>query len=246
MDNLVYGVNPVLEALKGRQRKPLELIIVRNAASPRLAALKEAAAKRHVPVTAVARPDLDRMVDGARHQGVALRVEACGTVELEDLLAISQGTQSPVVFLVLDGITDPHNLGAIARSAEAAGCQGLILPKDRSCPVTAVVEKAAAGALSHLPVCRVTNVARALDACKSAGYWVYGLAAEPGSQNLFCADLCGNVVLVVGSEGKGLRDNVRNHCDALLKIPMRGEVSSLNASVAAGIALFEVVRQQTI
>lgn len=246
MGQLVYGVNPVLEALKGRQRKVLELLMVRGATSPRLSAVREAAARRHLPVRVVDRQELDRLVGGARHQGVALQLEEGVPVAFEELLAKWRDGSDKGLFLVLDGITDPHNLGALARSAEAAGCQGLILAKDRSCPITATAEKAAAGALAHLPVCRVTNIARTLEAFKQAGFWVFGLAGEPGSQILFETDLREHVVLVVGGEGKGLRENVRKHCDGLLAIPMRGEISSLNASVAGGVALFEIVRQRSV
>ena len=186
------------------------------------------------------------MTGGERHQGVALRVEDIASIELEDLLGIWRSSETKGLFLVLDGITDPHNLGALARSAEASGCQGMILPKDRSCPITAAAEKASAGALAHLPVCRVTNIARTLDALKQEGFWVFGLAGEADALNIFEADLSGHIVLVVGDEGKGLRDNVRKHCDNLLSIPMRGEIASLNASVAGGIALFEVLRQQVV
>lgn len=246
LSSLIYGVNPVLEALKSRQRKPLEVLLVRDAHSPRLAAVRQAADRRHVAVRVVNRQELDSLAEGGRHQGVALKVEGQALVALEDLLERWRGGGGDGLFLVLDGITDPHNLGALARSAEAVGCHGLVLPKDRSCPITAIAEKASAGALAHLPVCRVTNVARALEEFKQAGFWVYGLAGDAGSQNLYEVDLRGNIVLVVGSEGKGLRENVRSHCDALLAIPMQGQVASLNASVAGGVALFEVLRQKMV
>lgn len=246
MGALIYGVNSVLESLKGRQRKALELLIDRGSASPRLAAVRDEATRRRVKITPISRQELDQLIGGERHQGVALRVEEVASIELEDLLAIWRSSESKGLFLVLDGITDPHNLGALARSAEASGCQGMILPKDRSCSITATAEKAAAGALAHLPVCRVTNISRTLDILKREGFWVFGLAGEAGALNIFEADLSGHVVLVVGDEGKGLRDNVRKHCDNLLSIPMRGQISSLNASVAGGVALFEVLRQQVV
>ncbi|MGE4543430.1 MAG: 23S rRNA (guanosine(2251)-2'-O)-methyltransferase RlmB [Pedobacter sp.] len=244
MGSLIYGINSVLESLRGRQRKALELLVDRNSASPRLAVVRDEATRRRVTINPVSRQELDLLSGGERHQGVALRVEEIASIQLEDLLAMWRSSEKKGLFLVLDGITDPHNLGALARSAEASGCQGMILPKDRSCSITATAEKASAGALAHLPVCRVTNIARTLDTLKREGFWVFGLAGEAGALNLFEADLSGHVVLVVGDEGKGLRDNVRKHCDNLLSIPMRGQISSLNASVAGGIALFEVLRQQ--
>ncbi len=243
MGTLIYGINSVLESLRGRQRKALELLIDRSSASPRLAAVRDEANRRRVTISPVSRQELDQLTGGERHQGVALRVEEITSIELEDLLEAWRSSEKQGLFLVLDGITDPHNLGALARSAEAAGCQGMILPKDRSCSITATAEKASAGALSHLPVCRVTNIARTLDALKQEGFWVFGLAGEAGALNIFDADLSGHIVLVVGDEGKGLRDNVRKHCDNLLSIPMRGQITSLNASVAGGIALFQVLQQ---
>jgi 23S rRNA (guanosine2251-2'-O)-methyltransferase len=162
---------------------------------------------------------------------------------LDDLLQRIQDSGAPAFLLVLDGITDPHNLGALVRSAECAGCQGVILARDRACPVTPVVEKAAAGALAHLPLAQVTNISRALEQLKAAGIWVYGLAGEQ-SQSLYGTDLTGPLALVVGSEGEGLRPNVQNHCDGLLSIALAGQLSSLNASVAAGVALFEALRQR--
>lgn len=241
---LIYGINPVVEALAGRHRRPVELLVAEGP-SPRLQELLRAAEVGGVTVRRVERRELDRCAGHGRHQGVALKVEPFAYQDLEDALQAWRDSGGPALFLVLDGITDPHNLGALLRTAEAAGCHGVIVPKDRACPVTAVVDKTSAGALAHIRLCQVTNLARCLDQFKQAGVWVYGLAGEVGAQPLHAADLTGHVALVVGSEGSGLRPNVRSHCDALLAIPMRGSVASLNASVAAGIALFECVRQQS-
>jgi len=245
MADFLYGINPVSEALVGQGRKPLEIIAVRGKHSPRLEELLSQARDLNVPVTNRERRDLDRLAGHDHHQGVLLRLEPFVYADLSVLINRWQRSGRPAFFLLLDGITDPHNLGAILRSAEVAGCHGVILAKDRSCPVTPVVEKTAAGALSHLPLCQVTNLARTLEQLKQENVWCYGLAGEEGAQSLYQSDLMGNIALVVGSEGKGLRPNVRNHCDGLLSIPMQGEVGSLNASVAAAIAMFEVVRQGT-
>jgi len=243
MPDLIYGFNPVREALAGERRRPLELTVANGPSSPRLAELLAAASAAGVPIRRRERRDLDRLAGTAHHQGVLLAVEPFPYSDLDDLLAAWQGSGEPAFFLLLDGITDPHNLGAILRSAEGAGCHGVIVPKDRSCPVTAVVDKSSAGALEHLRLCQVTNLARTLDRLKGLGIWCYGLAGEGGTP-LFGADLDGDLALVVGSEGSGLRPNVRQHCDGLLAIPLQGRVGSLNASVAAGVALFEVVRQR--
>ena len=244
MSDWIFGINPVREALSGRRRRPLELFLAREG-NARLQELAAAAEQAGVSVRRCARAELERLTGGARHQGAALRLEPFAYVELADLLAASRKDEKPGFLLALDGITDPHNLGALVRSAAAAGCQGVILPKDNSCPVTAVVDRAAAGSLEHIPLCRVVNLARTLDELKQAGFWVHGLAGE-GDQDLFCADLSGPLVLVAGSEGSGLRPNVRRHCDVLLSIPMGGGVGSLNVSVATGIALFEVLRQRRL
>jgi 23S rRNA (guanosine2251-2'-O)-methyltransferase len=245
MSDVVYGVNPVREALAGIQRQPLELFVVRERRSSRIDEVVQEAVRLDVPVRQRERKDIDRLAGNGHHQGLVLLVEAFVYAEFEDLLQRWLDSDDNGFFLVLDGLTDPHNVGAVLRSAEAAGCHGVITSKDRACPITPVVDRAAAGALAHLPLCQVTNISRTLEALKEKGCWVYGLAGDEGSTTLFESDLCGNLALVVGSEGSGLRPNVRKHCDVLLKIPMRGAISSLNASVAAAIGLFEVVRQRS-
>lgn len=243
MSDLLYGINPVREALAGITRKPLELILLQGEHSARVDEIEALAGQMQLRVNRMERKEFDRLAGSSRHQGVLLRLESFVYAELQDLIDRWQKSGRPALFLLLDGITDPHNLGAILRSAEVAGCHGVILAKDRSCPVTPVVEKTAAGALSYLPLCQVTNLSRAIEELKQAGVWCYGLAGETDAASLYETDLSGNLALVVGSEGKGLRPNIRKHCDALLAIPMVGEISSLNASVASAVALFEVVRQ---
>ncbi len=244
MADLIYGINPVREGLRSERRRPLELTIVAGPLSPRLAELTVAAREAGVPVRSRERRDLDRLAGSPHHQGAVLALEPFPFIDLQDLLAAWRASGRPAFFIALDGVTDPHNLGAILRSAEAAGCHGVIVPKDRSCPVTGIVDKTSAGALEHLPLCQVTNLARTIEELKEAGIWCYGLANEAGAQSLYAADLRGNLALLLGSEGSGLRPNVRRHCDGLLAIPMTGRVGSLNASVAAGVALFEAVRQR--
>jgi len=242
MDDLVYGTHPVREGLRAERRRPLELFVARGS-QERHGEIIALAQQLGVPVRQRERIDLDRLVGMPHHQGVVLRVEPFPYRELDDLLADWRASGEEAFFLVLDGITDPHNFGALLRSAEGAGCHGVVVAKDRACPVSGVVDKASAGALEHLQLCQVTNLSRALEQLKEAGVWVYGLA-DSGGAVFFDLDLSGHVALVVGSEGKGVRPNVARHCDAVAAIPMQGEVSSLNASVAGGIALFEVVRQR--
>jgi len=243
MADFLYGINPVAEALAGQGRQPLELLAATGERNERLDNLIDQTRKLGVSVRFLDRRELDRLAGHSHHQGVLLKLTPYRYVDLSALLQRWRDSGQPAFFLFLDGVTDPHNFGAILRSAEVAGCHGVIVAKDRACPVTSVVEKSAAGALSHLHVCQVTNLSRAIDELKKNGIWCYGLAGDEGSCDLFSSGLHGDVALIVGSEGKGIRPNVRKHCDGLLAIPMMGQVNSLNASVAAGIALFEVVRQ---
>lgn len=174
------------------------------------------------------------------HQGLVLELPDFEYVALEDLL---KKAPAQTVLLMLDQIEDPHNLGALARSAEGAGALGMVITNDRSVQVTPIAEKAASGALARLPVAKVVNLSRALEAAKQAGFWIYGLDGA-AKESLYDEKLGGKVCLVLGAEGKGLRDGVGKHCDKLLKIPMSGSVGSLNVSVAGGVALFEVLRQR--
>lgn len=246
MSEYLYGIHPASEGLRGTLRRPLELFVARDLAAPRLDELLQQAAAAGVPVRQRERADLDRLAGHRHHQGVLLRVAPFAYCELDAILARWRASGRPALLLVLDGVTDPHNFGALLRSADAAGCHGVIVAKDRACPVSAVVEKSAAGALAHIPLAQVTNISRTLEELKEANIWVYGLAGDPGSSSLYHTDLSGSVALVAGSEGEGLRPNVRKHCDGLLAIPLHGGVESLNVSVATGVALFEAVRQRGV
>ncbi len=239
----LYGIHPVREGLRGR-RQPLELFVDEKGGAQRIDELLVLARERGVPVRQRRRQDLDRMAGQTHHQGAVLSMEPFPYTEIEDLLFAWQASGETGFFLLLDGITDPHNLGAVLRNADAAGCQGVILTRDRSCGITNVVDRASAGAVEHLAVCQVTNLARTMELLKKSGFWIYGLAAGEGAQQLFAADLAGNLALVVGSEGEGLRQRTRELCDGLLEIPMSGGVASLNAASASAVALFEVVRQR--
>ncbi|MCK4535401.1 MAG: 23S rRNA (guanosine(2251)-2'-O)-methyltransferase RlmB [Desulfuromonadales bacterium] len=245
MADFIYGINPVKEGLGGR-RQPLELFVDETAERERINELIKLARSRGIDVRRRCKEDLTRLAGNAHHQGAVLSIEDFSYVTIEDLLAGWQSSGQEGLFLLVDGVTDPHNLGALLRNADAAGCQGVIIPKDRNCRITNVVDKASAGAVEHLPICQVTNLARAIQKLKDAGVWVYGLAAAEPAVSLYKENLRGNLALIVGSEGQGLRQLTRDLCDGLLEIPMQGEVSSLNASAAAAVALFEVVRQRTM
>ena len=239
----LYGINPVKEGLRGR-RRPVELFFDEKTGGRRLDEVLEMAKERGVPARPRPRQALDRLAGLPHHQGVVLSVEPFPYADFENQLDRGRESGGNALFLLLDGITDPHNLGAILRNADAAGCDAVVITKDRSCGITNVVDKASAGAVEHLAVCQVTNLARAIEALKKANVWVYGLAAGEDAKPLYQADLTGHIAVVIGSEGEGLRQRTRQLCDVLLEIPMRGGVASLNASCASAVALFEAVRQR--
>lgn len=241
--DLIYGRHTVLTAIESG--RPCNRIWVIEALryDPRfLSALNQAKAAGAV-IDVVPSQRLDHLCQRGRHQGIAAQVAAHQYLELDELIQqAAKACQTPIL-LAADGINDPHNLGAIIRSAEALGVQGLIIPQRRAVGVTASVAKVAAGAIDHLPVARVINFNQALEALKTAGYWIYGLAPE-GSDSLTQTTFSGPVVLVIGSEESGLGLQTQKHCDHILSIPLLGRTNSLNASVAAGIALYEVCRQR--
>ena len=241
-EEIVYGVNPAKEALRGT-RRAFELFFAGEMKDRRLETLLKLAAEKGVPVRQRERRDLDRLCSTPHHQGVALRVESFRYAEMEDIISIWRQRGEAGLMLLLDSIQDPHNLGALIRSAACAGADGVIIPRDRAAGVTATVEKASAGAVETIPIVQTTNLVQSMDRLKEEGFWLYGLAGE-ANESLFDQKLSGNVALVVGGEGDGLRPLVRRSCDVVAAIPLHGGVGSLNASVAGGIALFETVRQR--
>jgi len=243
---LIFGMHAVRHALEHAPETLLELWIAagREEAS-RMRQLAELAAARKVAVRAVDRALLDRETGYARHQGVAARRKA-GMEHRGDLESLLTRVRGPaLLLLVLDGVQDPHNLGACVRAADAAGADAVVIPKDRAAPMTAVAHKVASGAAEHTPVIAVTNLARELRRMKDAGVWVTGLAGD-GEASLFDIDLRVPTALVMGGEEQGLHHNIREHCDHVVRLPMRGIVESLNVSVAAGICLYEALRQRGI
>ena len=241
-DEIIYGINPVLEALRSG-RRAFELFTARGGTDRRLEKILAAAGEKGVPVRQREKPDLARLCGTDHHQGVALRVEPFPYADLSDIVVRWRNSGESGLLLVLDGIQDPHNLGALIRTAACAGAHGVIIPKDRAARVTPAVEKASAGAVETVPVVQVTNVARTLEELKGAGFWIFG-ADSGAAAPLFDQDYTGHTALVIGSEGEGVRPLVKKHCDLLVRIPLKGGVSSLNASVSGGILLFEVVRQR--
>jgi 23S rRNA (guanosine2251-2'-O)-methyltransferase len=237
VSRFVYGVNPVLEALRAHPQDVLR-VLVEHKRSKGAERVSQAAAEAGVRVEEAG--DLDRRSRGGVHQGVGAEVAEFKYLELPDLL---DSLAAPQFLLVLDGVTDPQNLGALVRSAHALGAQGVVVPKDRAAGVTPMVTKAAAGALEHCPIARVTNLSRAIDQMKEAGIWTVALAAE-GEKDLGEIDLKTPIALVMGSEGDGVRPLVRKTCDHVARIPMLGKLGSLNVAAAGAIALYEVARQR--
>lgn len=233
----VLGRIPVAEALRARRRRPHRLYVLRSAHD--LDEIRALAGE--VPVEEVGRQDLDRLANGATHQGVVLQAAALPLLDIKEWLHRLQGPDATLV--VLDSIEDPHNFGAIVRSAAACGAHGVLFAKDRSAPLSPATAKAAAGALEHIDLVRVTNIARALEALKKAEFWTATLDAD-APKAIWEADLLGRIALVVGNEGAGVRRLVREQCDWQLSIPLQGPITSLNASVSAGIALAECARQR--
>ena len=234
---LIYGITAVLEALRsGRVRE----VRVSDRAGGRAADVVEAAQRAGVAVRRVQAGDLDRAAKGGVHQGVIAEVEASRDYSVGDLVA---GAAAAPLIVVLDGIEDPHNVGAILRTVDAAGADGVIRQSRHAAPLGGAAAKAAAGAVSHVRIAEVVNIARAIEELKEAGVWTVGLAGD-SSKRYDQLDLTVPTAIVLGAEGTGLRRLVRERCDWLVSIPMHGHVQSLNVSVAAGVALFEAVRQR--
>jgi 23S rRNA (guanosine2251-2'-O)-methyltransferase len=247
----IYGIHAVDGLLRKNPKSVQRLWVQQGRDDKRITSLLELAQNQGVPVAREPRKDLDDMVSG-RHQGVVaetLNTPVHGEVlqanlwQEADLLRMVDEKQGPVLILVLDGVTDPHNLGACLRSADAAGVDAVVVPKDKSADLSPTARKVACGAAEVVPFARVTNIVRTLDALKERNVWIFGAAGE-AEKSIYDNDLSGSMALVMGAEGAGLRRLTREHCDFLVKLPMAGSVSSLNVSVATGVCLFEVVRQR--
>jgi 23S rRNA (guanosine2251-2'-O)-methyltransferase len=235
---IIYGINPVLEALRAGRVKELR---VGDRSGDRLRTVLALASRQHVPVRMVPPPTLARDARGGVHQGVVADVEDVVSHTLDSLV---QGAAGVPLIVVLDGIEDPHNLGAILRTADAAGVDGIVVQSRRAAALGGAAAKASAGAVSHVRIAEVVNIARAIEDLKALGVWTVGLAGESETQ-YDGLDLTLPTAVVLGGEGTGLRRLVRARCDVTAAIPMRGHVGSLNVSVAAGIVLFEALRQRS-
>ncbi|WP_148861843.1 23S rRNA (guanosine(2251)-2'-O)-methyltransferase RlmB [Marinobacter fonticola] len=237
----VFGWHAVDAVLQREPDRLQQVWIQTGREDKRVQAIAENLDQLGVKWQVVHRKELDARVSGV-HQGIVAQVAPSREWQESDLLEAIAGWRSPFL-LILDGVTDPHNLGACLRSADAAGVQAVVVPKDKSASLNPTVRKVACGAAESIPLVRVTNLARFMRAIKDAGVWVIGTAGEADA-TLYQADFRGPVALVMGAEGKGIRRLTREHCDALINIPMRGQVDSLNVSVATGVCLYEALRQR--
>ncbi|KAF0193594.1 MAG: 23S rRNA (guanosine2251-2'-O)-methyltransferase [Bacillota bacterium] len=235
----IEGRNPVLEAL--RTNTEINKILVQRNAGGSMHLIFEGAKRQGVVIVETEKATLDKLSEGRPHQGVIAQISVEEYAELDDIIATARASAVPLL-VVLDHIEDPHNLGAIIRSALAAGAHGVVIPKRRSAALSPSVAKASAGAASHLPVARVPNLTQCVKELKEEGFWVIG--AEAGGKSLYESKFTGPLALVVGSEGEGIGRLLKENCDEIITIPMQGPVNSLNASVAAGVVLFEIVRQR--
>ena len=242
-NELLVGIHSVESALSHDPENLVELYIETGQQNPRIRDLIEKARDLGIKPHAREREALDRMTGGNRHQGVVAKYRTPPALNESDLDKLLEAGGSDALYLVLDGITDPHNLGACLRSAEAAGVTAVIVTKDKAVGITPTVRRASAGAADRVPFVAVTNLARTMRSLRDAGVWLTGLAGD-GEVSLYQVDLKGAVGIVMGSEGEGMRRLTREACDHIARIPMRGSIDSLNVSVATGVALFEVLRQR--
>ena len=242
-EELIYGIHAVLSAVRGHPGRVLELWVDQRRRDARILELVESARRQGLRIQHVEARTLVRKVGDVGHQGVVARCRAAPAVNEGDLPNILDAAQGPALILVLDGVTDPHNLGACLRSAEAAGAHLIIVPRDRAAPLTPAVRKIACGAAERVPFIMVKNLARTLRLLQARGIWLYG-TDDGADTRLYDADLTGSVALIMGAEGRGLRRLTRETCDHLVSLPMAGQAESLNVSVATGVCLYEVVRQR--
>lgn len=249
-DDLLWGIHPVYEALEQEAERISEIIVVKDRKGGKREEIIERARAAGIKTSFVTSLRLTgEDASQVRHQGVLARISQTKLLPFDELLdkfsALAAAGVNPRL-IVLDSLQDPHNLGAIIRSAHASGMNGVVLTRERSAPLGGTAAKSAAGAMSHIDICQVTNLATSLQALKKAGAWIFGAVKDAEAQSLYETDLAVPACVVVGSEGQGIRPLVRKQCDVLISIPMEGQLDSLNSSVAAGVIMFEMSRQRNL
>ena len=239
---LIFGIHAVSSLLERQPERVEQLFVQGGRGDKRMEALLAMAERAGLAIARLDRKELDEMVSG-KHQGVVARSKGSPLLRERDLDMLLDGLDHPPLLLILDGVTDPHNLGACLRTADAAGVDAVIVPKDNAAGLNATARKVACGAAEVMPFVQITNLARTLKSLQERGVWIYGTAGE-AEQEIYDVDMAGPVALIMGAEGKGMRRLTREHCDYLIKLPMSGSVSSLNVSVATGVCLYEIGRQR--
>jgi len=242
-EQFVYGMHAVLALLKNPHRKISKLFVSQDRVDKRLQEVLDTAEKAHISVDKLTTQNMNQRFAEFTHQGIVASAASLPDYGEPDLISLLTTIKKPGLILILDGLTDPHNLGACLRSADATGVDFVMIPKDKSASITPVVSKVACGAAESVPLVRVTNLVRAMEVLKEQGVWIYGAAGEAKS-SLYQMDCTGTIAMAMGAEGEGLRRLTRDHCDGLFSLPMSGSVDSLNVSVATGVSLFEVIRQR--
>jgi len=242
-NNIIWGRNPVLEWLESGLTTQ-KILLSREASGQTIAEILKIADQKKIPIQRLHPAKLDQMAGTEKHQNIIAQVELPNYAELDDIYAVARQKGEPLLIGILDGVQDPHNLGAILRTADAAGVHGIIIPKDKAVGLTPTVIKSSAGAAALVPVVAITNLSRTIDELKENGVWLTG-TTDDVSQSYIDADFKGASAIVLGSEGKGMRRLVREKCDFLVSIPMQGKISSLNVSVAAGLLFYEARRQRS-
>jgi len=245
MTQIIYGIHPVKEALKSLHLQFQKILIGTQKPHPPMQSVLDLAIKRQVPVTFTTKEAMNQMVKGGLHQNVIGLIKETPYADLGEILSHWRKGGTKALLIILDGIQDPQNFGSLIRTALGCGVHGMIIPKDRAVGITPSVVKASAGAALHLPIARVVNIATTVDTLKKEGIWVYGASGE-AKDLIYNLDLNIDLAIVIGAEGKGIRPLVKKKCDRLFSIPMKGPISSFNASVSGGMTLYEVMRQRSL
>ncbi len=245
MTQIIYGIHPVKEALKSPYIQFQKILIGTQRSHSSLQTILDQATKKQIPITFTTKENLNQMAKGGLHQNVIGLIKETPYADLEEILSQWRKEEGKALFLILDGIQDPQNFGSLIRTALGCGVHGIIIPKDRAVGITPSVVRASAGAALHLPIVRVVNIATVIDALKKEGIWVYGASGE-AKDLIYNFDLNIDLAIVIGAEGKGIRPLVKKKCDRLFSIPMKGPISSFNASVSGGMILYEVMRQRSL
>jgi 23S rRNA (guanosine2251-2'-O)-methyltransferase len=245
MSQIIYGIHPVEEALKSPHIQLEKILIATQKPTLPLQSILHLASRRQIPVIYTRKETLEQMAKGGLYQNVVAITKEISYADLEEVLSRWKEEPARALFLILDGIQDPQNFGSLIRTALGCGANGIIIPKDRAVGITPTVIKASAGATAHLPITKVTNVSRTIETLQKLGIWVYGASGD-SKEKIYELDLSMDVAIVIGAEGKGIRPLVKKKCDRLFSIPMKGPLTSFNASVSGGMILYEVMRQRDV